>query len=599
MLNALPKKMLRLIMAGTLVILSMGGTSVAARMQTDQEAQNTRPTESASEVLTVAPGNGAMYTSIQAAIDGATIRIAPGIYTESIIINKAVTLMGAGWNETTIASTGTAAEQYRKLKTAMDVRLTRVTSVEQGQAIQAELKAKVDLIEDQQALLVSHANGVIIRNLTISSPGAPLERQSIPTPQNLSADTQQTLRDIYEDARKLAQAPDHRDQAIAKYRAVLEIHQSNERVFEAALRELARCYEDAGLTEEHIRFFMTLAYQRQGQERQKALGEIFNRFGRKQPELVQKIVAEIRGEPDQEARARPPVPSQDLVQGILQREDTALRETSLAKLRGMLARASATEQKQAGLVTLRMSLDAKFDRTPFLSLVLPLLKSDDDQVRTLALTCIPALNATAENLAQVMPLVQDKSPEVRSQVGGVLKTLAQGKHPDQVIPALTTLLKDSDPKVVERTLRSMWGLQHTSPELDARLIQLSRDPQYQGTAVYYCLSTMRTKSVPVCKRLIEVMQESSSKRDDRARSAWGLTYGVVEDAKPYVEAGMLTALPEETDEDARKTGFRALRLAATEKSRPFLNSVLASDMESEEYKQLAREILQDLDQRVQ
>jgi len=253
---------------------------------------------------------------------------------------------------------------------------------------------------------------------------------------------------------------------------VLEIHQSNEGVYESALRELARCYEDAGLTEEHIRFFVTLA-----------------------------------------------------------------------------------------------------------------------------LYCIPGLNATAENLAQVIPLIKDKSPEVRSQVGGVLNAIGKGEHKDQIIPALTTLLKDSDSKVVERTLQSMWG-QYASPEFDALLIGLSRDPQYQGTAVYYCLSTMRTKSLPVCQRLIEVMQ-GSSKHDDRARAAWGLTYGVVEDAKPLVEAGLLTALPQETDQDARTTGFRALRLVATETSRPYLRSVLASDMESEDYRQLAREILQDLDKGTQ
>jgi hypothetical protein len=106
---------------------------------------------------------------------------------------------------------------------------------------------------------------------------------------------------------------------------------------------------------------------------------------------------------------------------------------------------------------------------------------------------------------------------------------------------------------------------------------------------------MKTKSPEVCRRLIEELDEPDW--NDSGRAAWGLTYGVTEEAKSLVEKGLLKALPEETNPYTRKQEFRALRRVATEKSRPYLKSVIASDMETKEHKGLAREILAELDRK--
>ena len=56
--------------------------------------------------LTVAKDRSAAFTSIQAAIDAAptnaTIKIAPGIYEENLVIEKPLTLAGAGWERTVV-----------------------------------------------------------------------------------------------------------------------------------------------------------------------------------------------------------------------------------------------------------------------------------------------------------------------------------------------------------------------------------------------------------------------------------------------------------------------------------------------------------------
>lgn len=58
-------------------------------------------------VLHVSKEKNAQYTSVQAAVDaapdGAVVRVAPGVYEEKLKIRKPLTIEGAGWRQTTIA----------------------------------------------------------------------------------------------------------------------------------------------------------------------------------------------------------------------------------------------------------------------------------------------------------------------------------------------------------------------------------------------------------------------------------------------------------------------------------------------------------------
>lgn len=181
------------------------------------------------------------------------------------------------------------------------------------------------------------------------------------------------------------------------------------------------------------------------------------------------------------------------------------------------------------------------------------------------------------------------------EVGTALISIGQGKEKEKVIPALTILLRDQDRNIVERTLRSMWG-QYSSPEFDELLIEVAkRDRECRGWVIYHALSTMRSKSVAVCRRLVEELSEPDWNNSGRA--AWGLTYGVTEDAKSLVEEGLLKALPEETHDYTRENELRALHGVGTEKSRLYLQSVIDSPLETDKFKQLAREVLASLDRR--
>ncbi|MBT4817676.1 MAG: HEAT repeat domain-containing protein [Lentisphaerae bacterium] len=400
------------------------------------------------------------------------------------------------------------------------------------------------------------------------------------------------LQEALDEAKTLATTPDKLQEAVDAYRFVVETQLEGQELFETAIREIVECYEKAGKPEEAIRFLVDVAQRQEKAGKDKALRETFGKLRIKHRELMAKVLAEMQGNSGKTQRTPSAAPSKELSQAILQREDPELRGEALGRLRELLAEGTSDSEKRTALSTLRAAQSAKFDRGPFRVLVLPLLKSEDARIRSAAVRCLAGLSPRPEDISVLAPLADDSSTHVRRQVGGALIQIGEGKQGETVIPALTKLLKDSDSKVIVNTIRSMWG-QYSSPAFDELLIELSNHPKYHGYTIYHGLSTMRRKSVPVCRRLVRELAEPDWNNSGRA--AWGLTYGVTDSAKSLVEEGLLEALPEETNGYTRNQEFRALRQVATEKSRPYLVSVLESEAETDDAKERAREILRELD----
>ncbi len=404
-----------------------------------------------------------------------------------------------------------------------------------------------------------------------------------------------SLQEMSRKAEALAATPVGREQAIAAYQALIETHLANMDLYDAALRQLARCYLETGRGEEGIRFFADLGPRMFDPKKGNTFRDIMREFSLKYPEQAKAAWEQMMPASRRETRATEVVPLRDLSDAVLQRTDAGRREKALARLRTMLTAGSPDDVRKQGLATLQLLLTAKFDRQPFRDLVLPLLEAQDPDVRALALRCLPGLDVPISDLTRVLPLAQDPAPQVRMEVGTALISIGQGKEKEKVIPALTILLRDQDRNIVERTLRSMWG-QYSSPEFDELLIEVAkRDRECRGWVIYHALSTMRSKSVAVCRRLVEELSEPDWNNSGRA--AWGLTYGVTEDAKSLVEEGLLKALPEETHDYTRENELRALHGVGTEKSRLYLQSVIDSPLETDKFKQLAREVLASLDRR--
>ena len=399
-----------------------------------------------------------------------------------------------------------------------------------------------------------------------------------------------SLQPLLDRVEQQAKLPEERDKAIEGYRQVIDAHLDNGRVFDDAMRGLAKSYLESDRAEEGARFFLEVLGRMEEVERRKMFQDVLAQFEAKHPGLIQKLAKERRS--NDAAVTVPAVdPTNTLSAAILQREDAARRAEALDKVKRFLS-SDEEQDHAAGLAALRSALPAKFDRGPFRPLVAKLVASGSPRVKILAVSVLPALEPTEKELDIVLPLVDDLSPRVRAEVGPALVQIAQGQHAGKVIPALSKLLADDEPRVVERTIRGMWG-QYSSPEFDKLLIELADDPRWHHWAIYHGLSTMPTKSVAIAERLIDELDDPDWNNSGRA--AWGLTYGVPAEAREIVEQGLLRALPEETNPYTRGQEFRALRAVATERSRPYLQSVVDSPNETEEAKQAAREILKSIE----
>jgi len=376
---------------------------------------------------------------------------------------------------------------------------------------------------------------------------------------------------------------------IEELTATIEGYREGAAKYDKALDELFTFYIEADRREDAARLALEMAIHEQNRMLRPALERTMETARRFTDEYA-RVSKEINDQRSEKWKFDY-TPNHELAEKILQRRDSALREKSLSRLTELL-RGDTVSEQMWGLSTLYVALPAKFDREPFRQLVLPLLKSEAIGVRHLAVWVLPGVSDNLQDLELLLPLVNDPAPKVRAVVGSSLIQLGQGEHADRVAPALIKLLRDEDKQVVESTIKSMWG-QYRTPELNEVLIELSNDLMLHGPAIYCALSPQQVKSVAVCRRLVAELSDHDWNNSGRA--AWGLSFGVVPEAVPLVEAGLLLALPEETNPRIREPEFEALEQVATEKSRTFLEQVAASEAEQDATREQARKILAKLD----
>lgn len=123
----------------------------------------------AQTIVTVG-GQGAQYTSIQSAIDaapeGATIRIAAGDYDGDLVVRKPLTLEGAGWDKTTIVALQPTAEQANRAVRETEQQIRQVLRDERKvHALRKELAERLA----RAAIRVEGAQGVTLRGLKLAA----------------------------------------------------------------------------------------------------------------------------------------------------------------------------------------------------------------------------------------------------------------------------------------------------------------------------------------------------------------------------------------------------------------------------------------------
>ena len=125
---------------------------------------------------------GPIQQRIDAAAPGDTIRLEPGLHKEGLVINKPLTLEGAGWDKTVIMKEKLVIESFEDIQRMMFQRLSKATSDLEREQMAAQMRKALAESVSPTALRVEGAQNVVIRGIKFTSPGGHVEGTSINLP---------------------------------------------------------------------------------------------------------------------------------------------------------------------------------------------------------------------------------------------------------------------------------------------------------------------------------------------------------------------------------------------------------------------------------
>ena len=102
-----------------------------------------------------------------------------------------------------------------------------------------------------------------------------------------------------------------------------------------------------------------------------------------------------------------------------------------------------------------------------------------------------------------------------------------------------------------------------SPELEARLIELSSQRETRHDAIYFGLSTLQEKSEAVVDALVDALSDPDSNNSGRA--LWGLGHGVSAAGRPKAADAFLALFESRGSARTRNECLRSLRTYGSEK----------------------------------
>jgi len=125
---------------------------------------------------------GPIQRRIDAAAPGDTVRLEPGLYKESLIINKPLTLEGAGWDKTVVMKVKPVVQSFEDIQRMMLQRLSKAESDTQREEMAAQMKKELAEKLSPTALRVENAQDVVVRGVKFTSPGGHIEGTSMSLP---------------------------------------------------------------------------------------------------------------------------------------------------------------------------------------------------------------------------------------------------------------------------------------------------------------------------------------------------------------------------------------------------------------------------------
>jgi hypothetical protein len=247
--------------------------------------------------------------------------------------------------------------------------------------------------------------------------------------------------------------------------------------------------------------------------------------------------------------------AQALVNQAFRIDSREARDEALGAIKALIQSVDPKRQAE-GLSALSALRGVEFDATLFRGLIRERLNSPNETVRESALQSLAAVPCEPKDVDLMIGLAGDNSLVVRRRVPGALVVASGRDLTGGAGDAMLRLLSDTDNAVRRNAIHSLWGAK-VSSKLDERILQLTRETDDGGEALYFGLSTFLKKSEADVERLIEFL----SHRDlinVAGRALWGLGYGIPEKFQPRVAAAVMQLVEARNDPHIRASGLGQL-----------------------------------------
>jgi len=231
----------------------------------------------------------------------------------------------------------------------------------------------------------------------------------------------------------------------------------------------------------------------------------------------------VREAPSTNPRHEAWVMAQGWARDALQLKDARLRATAIEEMRAALASDDSIRQL-AGLMALPQLDQLSFDKESFRPLILPFFERTEPGFRRSAIYALYQTGVQPGDLDLILSIADD--PGLRESITHAVRLFNKGRITGRAADAVLEVLASDDHRTQREAMRGIWGAT-VSPEVEARLLEIVRDPEMRSDAIYFGLSTLANKSEAVVDLLIEAAVDPDPNVNQRAR--WGLASGIATD----------------------------------------------------------------------
>lgn len=314
---------------------------------------------------------------------------------------------------------------------------------------------------------------------------------------------------------------------------------------------------------------------------------------------AEKATAPAKMAPAGPAAAKQPTPQQAYamakpwVEDALQIRDPAKRDAAIEEIRKALTSGDPLRE-YAGLLAFTQSAKANFDKAAFRDLILPLAKKVDGPAQVSAFYALYNTGMKDGDLGLLLDVTADPGPAMKNSLSHLIFLYSKGEVTGPAGERVLALLGSDARDEVREALRGIWGAK-VSPEVEAKVLALSKDPTTKHDAIYFGLSTFREKSKAVIERLVDVLGDADP--NDWQRALWGLGHGIPKENERLVADAMMMLIKARSDDYTRTEALRSLARYGDTSHLADLQAVADNPMASEAVRAAAKRAIEAIERR--